>query len=260
MIFDHKTIVENKNKVAKNFSNYDFLIKEVSFRLADRLDIIKRSFENALILGCFQGASSDCFIESEKIKNFICLDDAKLMLKQEPNYILKEDENYLKDIESQSQDIVISSMFLQNVNDIKSLFANVYRVLKKDSAFLFTVPGLGTLKELEEALVKIDLDTQNAFVSRVHPFLELKETANLMQDIGFKDISSDKDTIEIMYKDAQSLFQDLKGMGARSVIKNNFPLTKNSYKRLVNELESQKEAENNHFKITIELCNFIAWK
>ncbi len=262
MVFNEEKIINNRNKAGQNFSNYDFLLCEVSARLAERLDFIKGSFNNSLIIGCSQGASSNNFAKHEKLHNYTCVDNAKNMLKTGKNYTLCTQSNYFANIKPQSLDLIVSSMFFHTVNDIKTLLQNCYNHLKKDGAILFNVPTIGTLKELEDAFLKADLEVNNSFVARVHPFLELKQTANLLQDIGFKDISSDRDIIEVMYKDTASLFKDLKGMGARSALPlhNNLPITKKTLNIVNQEFESKKEEENNHFKITVEFCNFIAWK
>jgi NADH dehydrogenase [ubiquinone] 1 alpha subcomplex assembly factor 5 len=103
-------------------------------------------------------------------------------------------------------DLVLSSQSLHWVNDLPNLFKEVFRVLKPDGCFMFSMIGGATLPELRIAMTLAELEREGGMGTHVGPFVELSDVGALMQNAGFALPTIDIDTVEISYPNGKSLF------------------------------------------------------
>ena len=107
----------------------------------------------------------------------------------------------------------MSSQSIHWVNDLPSLFQEVFRVLKPDGCFMFSMIGGATLPELRIAMVLAELEREGGVGAHVGPFVELSDVGSLMQNAGFSLPTIDIDTVKISYPNAFVLMEHLQRMG-----------------------------------------------
>lgn len=153
-IFDRNTKLLQRERAAQiaDVKLYDYIKNEVGYRLADRIFDIKRNFKKALDLGCGRGHVSK-HILAERVEELILIDMSTSFIHQaetteeiKVSRIVMDEENF--SIESNSLDLVISSLSLHWVNDLPGCFKNINKSLKNDGVFIGAMFGGETLYEL----------------------------------------------------------------------------------------------------------------
>jgi NADH dehydrogenase [ubiquinone] 1 alpha subcomplex assembly factor 5 len=221
---------------------YEYFKREMALRLVDRLDDIRRDegFPLALDIGAGCGhlyraiASDDAFVGEGGIggvRKMVLLDSSDGMLHVDDDdhdhhpaaaddgshrceaYRLHADEEDRLPFPDGTFDLVLSSQSMHWVNDLPGLFKEVFRVLKPDGCFMFSMIGGATLPELRIALTLAELEREGGVGVHVGPFVELSDVGALMQNAGFALPTIDVDTIKISYPNAAVLMEHLQRMG-----------------------------------------------
>ena len=210
--------------------DYEYFRQEMALRLVDRLDDIKRAegFPLALEIGSgvghvYRAIASDDAFEGEGgiggVRKMVLLDSSNEMLhvdddvippdeKEETKqrceaYKLHADEEDKLPFPDGTFDLVLSSQSLHWVNDLPGLFQEVFRVLKPDGCFMFSMIGGATLPELRIAMTMAELEREGGVGTHVGPFVELSDVGALMQNAGFALPTIDIDTVEISYPNGE---------------------------------------------------------
>ena len=92
------------------------------------------------------------------------------------------------------------------------------QALAPDGLFLATMLGGETLTELRQVLLQAESEVTGGAVPRVSPSADLRDMAGLLQRAGFVMPVADNDQLIVTYPDLSTLFRDLRGMGATSVL------------------------------------------
>lgn len=215
--------------------DYNYFRKEMAYRLVDRLDDIKRieGFPLTLDIGAgsgqiYEAICSDDAFEGEGgiggVRKLVMLDSSDGMLHVKDvgeiegshrcdAYRLHADEEDVLPFPDGTFDLVMSSQSIHWVNDLPKLFQEVFRVLKPDGCFMFSMIGGATLPELRITLTLAELEREGGVGAHVGPFVELSDVGTLMQNAGFSLPTIDIDTVKISYPDAFVLMEHLQRMG-----------------------------------------------
>lgn len=203
--------------------DYEYFRQEMALRLVDRLDDIKRDegFPLALDLGCgaghiYRAISSDDAFDGiggiGGVRKMVLLDSSYEMLHVDDELSLEEsaeqrceafrlhaDEEGKLPFPDGTFDLVLSSQAIHWVNDLPHLFQEVFRVLKPDGCFMFSMIGGATLPELRIALALAEMERKGGVGTHIGPFVELSDVGALLQNAGFALPTIDIDTVEVSY-------------------------------------------------------------
>lgn len=111
-----------------------------------------------------------------------------------------------------SFDLVVSNMVLPWINETDQMTSELERVLDKGGAFFFSSAGPDTLTELRRAWASIDT------YIHVNAFLDMHDLGDMFARAGFADPVMDTERIEIRYKNAIALFDELEATGCSCVL------------------------------------------
>ena len=224
-VFDRAGVRRHRARAAGSFGRYDFLMKEVGERLADRLDDVKRSFPLALDLGCHDGTLAQLLGGRGHIETLVEADAAPAMLRAAAGRDsavgrrarVAADEELLPFADG-SFDLVLSNLSLHWVNDLPGALLQINHALKPDGLFLGTMLGGDTLHELRHALLTAEAEVEEGAGPRVSPFAQSQDAAGLLQRAGFALPVTDLDTLTVTYPNALKLMDDLRGMGESNAV------------------------------------------
>ena len=207
------------DRAAKTYDAAAVLQKLVRTEMLSRLDLVKLQPKAILDAGCGTGYGS--FSLQNKFKNaqVVSLDIALGMLQktksQQPffNKLFAKQNLVCADIESlpiasASMGLVWSNLALQWCNDLDGAFAEVARVLKPESLFMFSTFGPDTLKELRAAT-----SNNHTHVSR---FIDMHDIGDALTRAGFSAPVLDVEHYTLTYDDVKSVMKDLKNIGAHN--------------------------------------------
>lgn len=128
-----------------------------------------------------------------------------------------EDEETIP-YESETFDMVLSSLSLHWINDLPGILSQINNVLKPDSPFIGAMLGGDTLFELRTSLQLADMERRGGISPHVSPLADVRDVGGLLQKAGFKMLTVDVDDIVVDYPDTFALMEDLQSMAENNAI------------------------------------------
>ena len=202
-IFNRELVKKHRNRAAAGFAEHDFLVREMASRLCARLEYIKRDFHTVLDLGASSGVVAKTLVRAEI---------SEKMLAKTSGFRVIADEEFLPFAEN-SFDLVLGVGSLHLVNDLAGTLIQIRRILKPDGLFLGMLFGGHTLKELRASFASAEIGGRGGISPRVSPFLDVKDSGNLLHRAGFALPVADSEMLTVEYEHPLKLMRDLRGMG-----------------------------------------------
>ena len=218
-LFDRQLIRRRRRRVSQlDWERHRFLFDEVSDRLAERVLDVSRQFDQALDMGCHDGAFGQRLLGYNRISRLVSADlSLDLLSDDHPgDKVIMDDEFF--PFKAQQFDLIGSVLSLHWVNDLPGTLIQVSRCLKADGLFLGAMFGADTLIELKDCLVQAEIEVKGGMSPRVSPFLDVRDAGSLMQRAGFALPVTDTDTLTFKYQNAFALMHELRGMGEASAL------------------------------------------
>jgi SAM-dependent methyltransferase len=195
-LFDPRQIARNlrRRPPGPNFVR-DLVLDD----LADRLGAHKRDFSQAVLIGPDAQTLPDRLVTAngpvkvERVEAF----DAEF-----PNLPPGE------------QDLIVSLLHLQAVDDVPGHLARLRRVLRPDGLLMAAFIGGESLSELREAFLAADLEVSGGASARVAPMVQVRDAGALLQRAGFALPVADVETHRVRYASPFALMEELKSLGA----------------------------------------------
>lgn len=216
-IFDRDLLVRRRNRWAREATAHDFLLRHASDDIADRLQLIKRTFPLALNLGAHHGLLSRRLRSLPGLGLMLDAESSPALLAACDGPKVAVDEEFLP-FKPGSLDLVVSALSLHLVNDLPGALLQIRRALKPDGLFLAALLGGETLTELRQSFVAAEAEIEGGASPRVSPFADIRDLGALLQRAGFALPVTDSETIKVGYASALELMRELRAMGASNVM------------------------------------------
>jgi malonyl-CoA O-methyltransferase len=213
---DAKALIrKNFSRAAKTYDAAAALQREMADLLLARLHYLKTMPQSMLECGCGTGYVTKRMAEYCPHAFIVASDMATAMVEQARRHDrrwFKKTRYCAADMEAlpfkeHSFDALICNLAVQWCNP-QQFFAEAHRVLKPHGFILFSTFGPDTLAELQAALD----DT------RVHQFIDIRDLGGLLTQAGFVDPVLDCEWHVRHYATVKNLLQEIKGLGAISVL------------------------------------------
>lgn len=216
IIFDRALVRRHRDRAAGGIGAFDFLLRDVAERLAERIDMIRRDFPQALNLGCHGGEVEGVFAGRNGIRTMVHADLSPAMARAAQGATgspaLALDEESLP-FAPGSFDLVVSNLSLHWVNDLPGALIQARQALRPDGLFIAAMLGGDSLFELRRCLMEAEMAVTGGVSPRISPMAGLRDAAGLLQRAGFALPVADLDTLTVSYRDPWALMRDLRGMG-----------------------------------------------
>jgi hypothetical protein len=205
-VFDRPLIARHLDR--RPAGHDDFVTRFVLADLEERLGIVTRDFEQALILSPdasvlpVSGRSANGPFAYERVSTVRPVDGVPLA---DPEKL---------DLPRRGYDLIVSIFDLDVVDDVPGFLARARGHLRGDGLFLAAAIGGDSLTELREAFLTADAQVSGGAFLRVAPFIPLSEAAGLLQRAGLALPVSDVETHIVRYQSPLSLMRELKALGA----------------------------------------------
>jgi malonyl-CoA O-methyltransferase len=262
MNLSKKLIAESFSKAAQQYDEFAFLQQEVASRAFERLQYMRIKPAHILDVGCGTGACSRQLRDMFKKAKVSGIDIAPGMIEQakKSQKLFNKIDYQLADadqlpFESNSFDLVFSSLTIQWLPDLKQTFAELHRVLKPGGLLLFSTLGPDTLMELRDSWSQIDQGVH------VNNFIDMHIVGDQVFNASFENTVMDRDVITLTYETMLGLMRDLKAIGAHNIDserqkglfgKNKFNLLKAQYEKF--------RTQDGVLPATYEVIYGHAWK
>ena len=218
VIFDRQLLRLRRDRAARHVDAVAPVLEAAAGLLLDRLDDTTRRFTRALEIGG-RGVVAP-MLRARGIADVVSLDLSPAMAgrgAQGSGLAVAGDEEMLPFAEG-AFDLVVASLSLHMVNDLPGALIQIRRALRPDGLFLASLPGLGSLQALREALVVAEVAVSGGASPRVSPFAELRDMAALLQRAGFALPVADQQALDLAYRSALGLVADLRAAGEQNTV------------------------------------------
>jgi hypothetical protein len=219
----------------------------------ERLALIRRRFQSALLLGCPNPHWPD------RLKEFVdsvdVADPGPLFAAAAGGICLVEDEWSPPEA---AYDLILSIGTLDAVNDLPRALQALRASLARDSLLIGAVVGGESLPQLRFAMHLADQFARGSS-PHVHPRIEPASLSPLLSACGFLMPVVDVDRLQVSYETLGSLVADLRRMGTTSILK------QRPRKPLLREAKAAAEAafrsagDGSRTLETFEILHFAAW-
>lgn len=218
----------------------------------ERLGLVRRRFQSALLLGCPDPGWPD------RLKQFAqsvaAADPGPLFAQAADGVCIVEDS---WDPPEAAHDLVVSIGTLDTVNDVPKALQSLRSALKPDSLLIGALSGGDTLPRLRLAMRAADQAGESS--PHVHPRIEAASLAPLLTASGFVMPVVDVDRVQVSYPSLDRLVDDLRRMGAASILK------RRSRAPVLRKAQAAAEAafaiagDGSRTVETFEILHFAAW-
>ena len=216
LIFDRNLLRRRRDRAAATQHGVAPVLEAAAERLLDRLDDTTRRFGRALEIGG-RGLVAPRLRE-RGIGLVVSMDLSARQAASAGGLGVSGDEEWLP-FEAGSFDLVVANLCLHWVNDLPGALAQIRRAMAPDGLFLATLPALGTLQDLREALTAAESALRDGASPRVSPFPELRDGAALLQRAGFALPVADVEDLTLAYRQPLALLRDLQAAGEGSALR-----------------------------------------
>jgi NADH dehydrogenase [ubiquinone] 1 alpha subcomplex assembly factor 5 len=218
-IFDRRLHRLRRDRAAGTVERVAPVLEAAADRLLDRLDDINRRFTRALEIGG-RGVVAP-MLRARGVPFVVSMDLSARMANRAGGlpgvFPLAGDEEWLP-FAPESFDLVVANLSLHWVNDLPGALVQIRQALKPDGLFLASLPGLGTLQPLREALATAESELRGGLSPRVSPFPELRDLAGLLQRAGFALPVADAEDVPLAYASPMGLVRDLRAAAESNAI------------------------------------------
>jgi len=224
---------------AKLLDGDRFLEQAALEGLADRLSAVTRKFQTGLWIGDSLPPEIGPFAASWQTGDF----DAQEMLGAGTGF-----------------DLAVSLLSLQWINDLPGALVQIRARLKPDGLFVGVLLGGATLGELRDAFARAEIAVLGGITPRVAPFADVRDLGGLLQRAGFALPVSDRERLDVRYRDVFGLARDLRAHGLTNAMseRSRRPVSRALLAALLAQY-GEHHAEEGKLKAGFELLYLTGW-
>jgi hypothetical protein len=219
----------------------------------ERLGLIRRRFESALLLGCPNPHWADRL--KEYVNSVQAADPGPLFATAAGGTCVVEDQ---WNPPQAAYDLILSIGTLDTVNELPRALRTLRASMATDSLLIGAMAGGDSLPQLRLAMHIAD-QAAGASSPHIHPRIEASSLSPLLAACGFAMPVVDVDRVQVSYETLGRLVGDLRRMGSTSI------LNQRSRKSLLREAKAAAEAafrsagDGSRTLETFEILHFAAW-
>lgn len=214
-VFDRRAVRRHRDRAAGTVAGVADVLRDAAERLVDRLDDTTRRFGQALDVG---GRGVVAPLLRARGLDVVSCDLSPAMAALNGGVAVAADEEFLP-FAPASFDLVVASLSLHWVNDLPGALIQLRLALRPEGLLLASLPALGTLAELRQALTEAEVALTGGVAPRVSPFADLRDCAGLLQRAGFALPVADVEEIRLLYAEPLALLRDLRAAGEANALR-----------------------------------------
>lgn len=210
-LFDMKLRARRRDRSAR-LGPEGFLVERVFEDCLDRIGLLEREFERALLIGCIDPEWPKrlrSFAEQVEVK-----DPGPLFAARAGGAAIIEDS---WEPSKGAYDLVIALGTLDTVNDLPLALRLISYSMQPDGLVIGALSGGNTLTQLRSAMRAADA-VGGVAAAHVHPRIEASALPPILADAGFARPVVDVERVLVSYPSLDRLVFDLRAMGATNLL------------------------------------------
>lgn len=234
----------------------DFLVKEASDMMAERLNATNRHFETAIDMFSPFNTMLEHLNASSKTDKVFKYSTAQ----EKSDFPTIVGSRELITLEPKSTQLITSIFGLHWSNDLPGTLAQIKNTLVNDGLFLAALPGDRTLMELRDSMLTAESMINGNATLRVDPFGEVRQVGALLQRAGFALPVVDTELLTVRYSSLRKLIKDLRAMGATSSLNSNRSFSpRNLFEKTEEVYRERYQDDDGKIRATFEIIFLSGW-
>ena len=251
-LFDIELRAARRDRAAR--SGPELFLYERAFEdCLDRLSLVQRRFERAILIGC---PDRGWPARLQAFANIVdVFDPGPLFARAAGGEVVVEDA---WDPVPGTYDLALTTGTLDTVNDLPRALIACRLAMKAGGLFLGALSGGDTLPQLRAAMRDADV-VVGAASPHVHPRVEASALAPLLTRCGFLNPVVDVDRVQVSYSSFVRLVGDLRRMGATNILaqRSKRPLSRPAFTAAAAAFD--RAGDGQRTKETFEILHFACW-
>ena len=245
--FDSARRAQLQRRAAKRRARLDksqFIFERIAQDMADRLLMINRRFQNALLIAP---------------SGFEQLFRQALAADKTPEHILSTPHEQLGPTlgDKHEFDLIILCMSHQAENNPVGLFTALKARMVDDGHIISVCLGGDSLSALRHVLYEMDQKYFGGISPRIHPMMDMQPNVGLLAHTGFKLTMGDRDTVKVSYKRFSTFISDLRDMGESYAV--SVKSTSTPHRRYWRDVERALKTKQDKFEIIYDILWASGW-
>ncbi|NVD26768.1 methyltransferase domain-containing protein [Parasphingorhabdus flavimaris] len=229
----------------------DFLSQIMFEEILERLDVVKRTFRRALIIGIAAGRLGQ-ELQRRGMKVFFA--DSSARAATALGGVICDDDRL--PFADHSFDLIINIGSLDTVNDLPGALVLCRRILVPDGLLLAAMIGAESFPSLKSLIMEAEGDKVSA---HIHPQVDVRTAGDLLSRVGLTIPVADSDNLQLNYSSLGRLLSDIRDVGGSNIMASNHSaIGRKVYNRMQNLFSAQAEASGK-FSETVTLIYLCAW-
>ncbi len=259
-LFDRRLLRQRRDRFAHEVEEREFLIAYVAREIAERVEIMLRTFPLALDLGAFHGLLGRTVAALPSVGAMVYAESAFAYAQRCPRPALVCDEDLLP-FKDASFNLIVSGLALHRVNDLPGSLIQIRRALVPDGLFMAAALGAGALIELREALIEAEDEMEGGASPRVSPFGDVRAYGALLQRAGFALPVADAEILKVVYPSPREVMREVRALGGGNVLiaRKRAPLPKRTLARAEEIYRARHGTPDGKVTATFEFVFMSGW-
>ena len=239
-LFDHALLTQRRARAANFGDKGNFLHLEIADQVLERLEEIKKTFQNAASVG----PKADLWAEVLGKPLFTPVPDGETLNLKEGAF-----------------DLIVNGLSLHWANDPIGQLVQMRRALKPDGLMIAAMFGGQTLNELRSALAEAETEVEGGLSPRIAPMGEIRELGALIQRAGLALPVADSVMLNVTYDTALHLMHDLRAMGETNVMhaRRKAPMRRETLMRPMEIYAESFTGDDGKILATFEIVFLTGW-
>jgi hypothetical protein len=252
-LFDMELRARRRDRAARTGPEL-FLFERVFADCIERVALVERRFDRALLLGC---PNPEWPARLPEAADAIDVRDPGQLFAQAAGGQAIVEDCWMPD--PKTYDLVFAVGTLDTVNALPLALRILFEAMAEDALLIGAISGGETLPELRAAMRAADAVT-GAASAHVHPRIEAAALSPLLSNAGFTMPVVDVDRVSVTYPSLERLVGDLRAMGATNILRDRSrkPLSRKGYQAAAAAFA--KEGVAGRTSESFEILHFAAWK
>lgn len=233
-LFDRNILKYGRDFAASNLASgsFDKLFLESATILEETLAFLPKEIDNILELGARVGIFTKVLSSHYPSSSLEITDISENMLfyNNNLNKLCCDEEKYMN-FSLERYDLIASSLNLHWINNLPEFLFKIRHMLNQKGCFIATLFGENTLSKTQKLLIKTESNISSSCNIRISPFIKANSLAQLLLDIGFKNVVVDLNHFEIPAFKLSDLSDYLHNIGESNIMQTRYkPIFSNIYK------------------------------
>jgi len=209
-VFDRRRRRIVRDRAFARAKGADFFSQIMAEEILERLDVVKRTFHRALIIG-LPAASIATELQARGIK--VVLADSSIRMARALGGTVCDDDRL--PFADHSFDLIINIGSLDTINDLPGALVLIRRLLMPDGLMLAALVSAESFPSLKSIMMKAEGDRVSA---HIHPQIDVRTAGDLVARAGLTLPVADGDQLCLKYSSLQRLIADIRDMGGSNIM------------------------------------------